>query len=200
MVGRGLAALVALAWMAAPAFAAPPLVGKGEAPPLAAWTGYCDRHPAECAINVAEPDTITATPETLELIEAVNRYVNRTIVPITDQERWGIEDLWDYPADLKGDCEDIQLLKRKLLAEAGLPFRAMRMTVVINELGEGHAVLTLRMNGDDLILDNRSNDILHWNETGYAFIKRESTAPNATGWVFVEPEPTAPVMATAVAQ
>jgi predicted transglutaminase-like cysteine proteinase len=31
-----------------------------------------------------------------------------------------------------GDCEDYQLLKRHLLAEAGLPRRAMRMTVVVH--------------------------------------------------------------------
>lgn len=201
MMARSLAALVALAWMAMSALAAPPLVGKGEAPPLAAWVSYCNHHPAECAINPAEPDVIAPSPETRELIDAVNRYVNRTILPVTDRNHWGVEDIWDYPADRMGDCEDIQLLKRKLLAEAGLPFRAMRMTVVINELGEGHAVLTLRMKGGhDLILDNRSDDILHWNETGYAFIKRESSTPNATGWVFVEPEPVAPVVATAAAQ
>jgi predicted transglutaminase-like cysteine proteinase len=42
------------------------------------------------------------------------------IRPLTDQEHWGIEDRWDYPDDGYGDCEDYQLLKRKLLASAGL--------------------------------------------------------------------------------
>ena len=41
-------------------------------------------------------------------------------------------DRWDLPTTGYGDCEDMQLLKRKLLAERGLPRRAMRMTVVIN--------------------------------------------------------------------
>ena len=49
-----------------------------------------------------------------------------------DSELWGVPDRWDLPTTGYGDCEDMQLLKRKLLAERGLPRRAMRMTVVIN--------------------------------------------------------------------
>ncbi|MCJ2121260.1 transglutaminase-like cysteine peptidase, partial [Methylobacterium sp. J-077] len=68
-----------------------------------------------------------------------------------------------------------------LLAEAGLPRRAMRMTVVIDEKGEGHAVLTLITDRGDLVLDNKTNAIEAWHKTGYVFIKRESQ--DATAWV-----------------
>ena len=67
------------------------------------------------------------------------------------------------------------------LAEAGLPRRAMRMTVVIDEKGEGHAVLTLITDRGDLVLDNKTNAILPWHKTGYVFIKRESQ--DAVAWV-----------------
>lgn len=40
------------------------------------------------------------------------------------------------PEDGYGDCEDSQLLKRKLLVEHGLPRHALRMTVVLDEQGE----------------------------------------------------------------
>src|SRR3712207_7197474 len=45
--------------------------------------------------------------------------------------------------------EDIQLLKRRMLTEAGLPQRAMRMTVVIDEQGAGHAVMMVRTDRGD---------------------------------------------------
>jgi predicted transglutaminase-like cysteine proteinase len=70
---------------------------------------------------------------------------------MTDEEHWGISDRWDLPADGFGDCEDYQLLKRRLLAEAGLPRRAMRMTVVVDETGDGHAVLMVRTDRGDVV-------------------------------------------------
>ncbi|MEE8631239.1 MULTISPECIES: transglutaminase-like cysteine peptidase, partial [Methylobacterium] len=100
---------------------------------------------------------------------------------VTDQEHWGVPDRWDLAEDGSGDCEDFQLLKRKLLAQAGLPRRAMRMTVVIDEKGEGHAVLMLRTDRGDFVLDNKTSAVLPWHRTGYTYIKRESQ--DATAWV-----------------
>ena len=61
------------------------------------------------------------------------------------------------------------------------------MTVVIDENGEGHAVLTVRTNRGDLILDNKSNEVLEWFKTNYRYIKRESA--ETTGWVYLTLEP-----------
>ena len=105
---------------------------------------------AQCAVDASEPEVIPLGSETLELIVAVNRYVNRLIAPRRDIDHSGRIDHWDFPADGEGDCEDYQLLKRRMLVEAGLPRRAMRMTVVIDETGEGHAVLTIRTAKGDL--------------------------------------------------
>ena len=66
-------------------------------------------------------------------------------------------------------------------SEAGLPRRAMRMTVVIDELGEGHAVLMVRTNRGDFVLDNKTSSVLPWHRTGYVYIKRESQ--DTMGWV-----------------
>jgi predicted transglutaminase-like cysteine proteinase len=195
MPGRLAAVALALAVVSAPAWAAPPLVAKGTATPLAAWTVFCDEYPDECAVDPAEPETVAATPDFLALVDKVNREVNGEVEPRTDQDHWGILDRWSFPFDRIGDCEDFQLLKRRLLVQAGVPRRALRMTVVINELGEGHAVLTVRTDGDDLILDNRTNQILKWDETGYAFIKRESST--RVGWDMIEPAPGIATVATA---
>ena len=61
------------------------------------------------------------------------------------------------------------------------------MTVVLDEIGDGHAVLTVRTDRGDLILDNKTYAVKRWDETGYSFIKRE--AETATGWAFVEDPP-----------
>ena len=163
-----------------PAGTAPAAV-TGEARPVYGWVEFCQRYPQECAFDPAEPAAVALTPRTWQTIVSVNRKVNATIQAITDQEHWGVPDRWDLPTDGYGDCEDFQLLKRKLLAEAGLPRRAMRMTVVIDEKGEGHAVLMVRTDRGDFILDNKTSAVLPWHQTGYVYIKREGQ--NGSAWV-----------------
>ena len=104
-------------------------------------------------------------------------------LPVTDQDHWGVADRWDYPDNGMGDCEDIQLLKRRVLIEAGLPRRALRMTVVIDELGAGHAVLMVRTDRGDYILDNKRAAVLSWQETGYRYVKREGSESAAWVWL-----------------
>ncbi|EIM30564.1 putative periplasmic protein [Microvirga lotononidis] len=158
-----------------------PITSVGSARPLQGWSDFCAKYRSECAVNASEPDTIEMTPQIWKTIVSVNQRVNSTIKAVTDADHWGVVDVWGFPDDGKGDCEDFQLLKRKLLAEAGLPRRAMRMTVVIDELGEGHAVLMVRTSRGDFVLDNKKNAILPWHQTGYVYIKRESQ--DVVGWV-----------------
>ena len=153
----------------------------GDARPIAAWVTFCQSYAAECAVDRSEPARISLTPAIWATIVSVNRRVNKSVEPMTDMEHLHVADRWDLAEDGIGDCEDFQLLKRHLLAEAGLPRRAMRMTVVIDEKGEGHAVLTLITDRGDMVLDNKTNAIVPWHKTGYVFIKRESQ--DMTAWV-----------------
>lgn len=158
-----------------------PAAVTGEARPVYGWVEFCRRHPGECAVDTAEAPVVAMTPKLWQTILGVNRRVNATIQAVTDQEHWGVADRWDLPQDGYGDCEDFQLLKRKLLAEAGVPRRAMRMTVVIDEKGEGHAVMMVRTDRGDFILDNKTSAVLPWHQTGYVYVKREGQA--GLGWV-----------------
>ena len=153
----------------------------GEARPILAWIAFCQAYAAECALDRSEPARIALTPAVWATVLTVNRRINRSVRATTDLDHWGTPDRWDLAEDGQGDCEDFQLLKRKLLAEAGLPRRAMRMTVVIDEKGEGHAVLTLITDRGDYVLDNKTSAVMAWHETGYVFIKRESQ--DAAAWV-----------------
>ncbi|KAB1074200.1 transglutaminase-like cysteine peptidase [Methylobacterium planeticum] len=154
------------------------------AKPVAAWTDFCNRMPAECTVDLAEPATIPLNAALWRTLTSVNRRVNARIKPITDQAHWGVIDRWDYPDDGFGDCEDYQLLKRRMLVERGLPRRALRMTVVIDDIGEGHAVLMVRTDRGDFILDNKTNTVLSWRSTGYAYIKREGQ--DGSRWVSLD--------------
>lgn len=160
--------------------ASAPITADGDARAPYAWTDFCKRTPAECAVNTQEADSVELTTKLWKAIVATNLKANREIEAITDQDHWGMVDRWDIPQDGKGDCEDYVLLKRKRLAEAGVPRRAMRVTVVIDEENAGHAVLMIRTDRGDFILDNKRNAILPWSQTGYTYVKRESQV--RIGW------------------
>ena len=152
-----------------------PLLASGSANPTAGWTNFCLRYPTECAVDPTEPAVISLSAAVWKTLGSINAQVNASVKPMSDRDHWGVEDRWDFAEDGYGDCEDYQIIKRRLLVQAGLPRRAMRMTVVIDEEGEGHAVLMIRTDGGDLILDNKRNAVLPWNRTGYVFVKREGS-------------------------
>jgi predicted transglutaminase-like cysteine proteinase len=160
--------------------ASAPIMASGDARAPYAWTDFCKRKPSECLVNAAEPEQVEMTAKLWKTMVALNSRANREIEAVTDQDHWGVVDRWDIPEDGRGDCEDYVLLKRKRLAEAGVPRRAMRVTVVIDEENAGHAVLMVRTDHGDYILDNKRNAILPWNQTGYVYVKRESQVQ--TGW------------------
>jgi predicted transglutaminase-like cysteine proteinase len=157
------------------------LPSVGRAIPTDAWVTFCQKQPQECRIDHSQPQRIALTPGIWARIRNINERVNATILSVTDMDHWGVLDRWDYPDDGLGDCEDIQLLKRRLLVQAGLPQRALRMTAVIDEQGQGHAVLMILTDQGDFILDNKRDAVLLWRQTGYTYVKREGA--NGRSWV-----------------
>ena len=189
LIGIALAALAGSASAESffPARGTDPIQVVGPAGPTHAWIRFCESHSHECHVDLSQPARISLNSQIWNTLEQVNERVNASIFAVTDQDHWGVLDRWDFPDDGLGDCEDIQLLKRKLLVGAGLPQRAMRMAAVIDEQGQGHAVLMVLTDHGDFILDNKRNAILPWRRTGYAFIKREGT--NGRSWVAVGDQP-----------
>ena len=156
-------------------------IGGVTSPPIG-WTEFCIEYAPECDTAPSVPrDVVLSTRALLEL-KRINVAVNSTIKPMTDMDHWGVVERWNYPDDGYGDCEDYALQKRKLLMEAGWPREALLMTVVRDQNGNGHAVLTVKSDRGEYILDNQTNDILSWEDTGYRFVKRQSQSdPNV--WV-----------------
>jgi len=117
---------------------------------------------------------IPLTRDNWATLNRINALVNDTIEQVSDLDHYGVLEWWAFPEDGKGDCEDLQLLKRKLLMEAGMPRQTLLMTVVRDTHGEGHAVLMVRTDRGDMVLDSRTSTIKPWQKTSYKFIKRQS--------------------------
>jgi predicted transglutaminase-like cysteine proteinase len=142
--------------------------------------------PQECRQGPPEEQRFSGTPERLIELEAINRTVNREIEPATDLEIYGQTEYWTIPAT-KGDCEDYALLKRQRLMVRGWPASALLMTVVRDQKGEGHAVLTARTLQGDFILDNKVDEVKAWHRTGYEFVMRQSyLSPRI--WMSLDPK------------
>jgi predicted transglutaminase-like cysteine proteinase len=56
------------------------------------------------------------------------------------------------------------------------------ITVVRDGKGDGHAVLTVKTDRGELILDNQNAAIVPWYESGYRFVKRQSQS-NPNVWI-----------------
>jgi predicted transglutaminase-like cysteine proteinase len=139
------------------------------------WVDFCSRRPEECNVERLPAVDARLTIRTLSVLDRINRQVNAAIQPISNFDHWGtMLDHWDYPVDGKGDCKIYALYKRKLLREEGFPRQALLMTIVRDLEGEGHAILTVKTDRGEFVLDNLSDEIRPWNATGYRFVKRQS--------------------------
>lgn len=136
---------------------------------------YCKRETRDCRIRARSTAPVKLTrARWAEMVEA-NAHANNTVRPVTDLEYYGTEELWVMPKTA-GDCEDYALMKRAELMARGWPASALLVTVVRQRNGDGHAVLTVRTDRGDYILDNLNGRILPWNETEYSYLKRVSAA------------------------
>ncbi|WP_244630957.1 transglutaminase-like cysteine peptidase [Aureimonas sp. ME7] len=144
---------------------------------------FCRSYPETCGPN-KQIGLIQMTDRNWQSIIEVNNVVNEGIIPRTDMEMHGVAELWSYPS-IEGDCEDFALLKQYMLERQGFPRSALLMTVVRQPNGEGHAVLTVRTNRGDIVLDNLDKRALDWTLTPYRYLKRQSEA-NSAKWVAIE--------------
>jgi predicted transglutaminase-like cysteine proteinase len=144
---------------------------------------FCKANPDECGIEVALTEPVVLNEHAWNVINRVNAYVNDIIKPMNDYDIYGRDEMWAYPTQF-GDCEDYVLLKRRFLIAKGVSPSNALITVVRKPDGEGHAVLTIRTDKGDFILDNLTDRVRNWNRTGYTFLKRQAeTEPGR--WVSI---------------
>lgn len=145
---------------------------------------FCNAYPAECAATTSKPVVVKLDRNRWNELLAVNAEVNAAILPRTDADLYGVEEYWTFPDNGKGDCEEYVLEKQRVLIARGWPRSALLITVVKDLRNEGHAVLTVRTDKGDIILDNQMEVVLPWYSTPYRFVKRQS--PNdAAKWTSI---------------
>lgn len=145
---------------------------------------FCQAHKSDCTAQGTNVNAPKITEYGWNVVRQINLAVNESIMPMTDEEMFGRQEVWTLPTEA-GDCEDFVLLKRKRLIEHGFSPSDLLITVVRKPDGEGHAVLTVRSAAGDYILDNLDNQVRLWSETPYRFLKRQASF-NAGRWVTIE--------------
>lgn len=137
------------------------------------WLQFCKVHPEECRANKNAP-TKVRLDSNLKLMRQVSAHVNKDIKMEADIDRYGEEDVWSYPSNGRGDCEDMALLKRRILIKKGFAPEALSLALVKDKNKGGHIVLIVRTDQGDYAIDNLTNDVKPWHRTGYRFVKYQS--------------------------
>lgn len=180
------AVLVAISFVpwstAANAHPSPMITGGLTSQPIGHYD-FCRRKPDECSIRSRRDVPIAMSAELMARLERLTLKINTAVKPVSDLELYGVDEYWTYPTDA-GDCEDYVLEKRRILMREGVSPSNLLITVLRRPSGEGHAVLTVRTNIGDLILDNLNDKVKNWDETEYNFLKRQSTSHTGR-WVTI---------------
>lgn len=161
-----------------PAFAA---VGDAPVSIPIGHAEFCQSHSSECTVNQLFVEAIALTDQRWQQLLKINTEFNTSIVPVTDEALYQVTEFWTYPHGY-GDCEDYVLAKRRALIKNGWAPSTLLISVVRQLNGEGHAVLMVRTDRGDLVLDNQAGLIKVWNDTPYRYIKRQSQT-NSGEWV-----------------
>lgn len=124
---------------------------------------------------------VILTDAALGQIASTNLSVNRGMRSRSDSGQHGVEDRWTVGGRV-GDCEDFALTKKKQLMAAGWPSSALLVALARTpRTRQEHAVLVVRTDRGDLVLDNLTDRIRSWNRTGLQWTKVQS--PSDT-WVW----------------
>jgi predicted transglutaminase-like cysteine proteinase len=159
-------------------------VGERTQSPPIGWVQFCQTYKAVCDTTPLPPRDVVLSDRAWDDLKRVNDWVNHTIKPETDMDHYGMIQWWRYPDDGIGACHSYALLKRRMLIKAGWPRTALLMTIVREANGEGHALLTVKTDRGEFILDNLNDKILLWSNTPYQYYKRQSQSdPNVWVWL-----------------
>jgi predicted transglutaminase-like cysteine proteinase len=126
---------------------------------LALCDGDRERCASEAALKFLDIVDSGRQREGRARLGEINRAINLAIRPMEDIAQWGQADVWSSPLVTfyhgAGDCEDYAIAKYVALRMAGIAAEDLRIVVLVDLRGEGHAVAAARLDGHWLLLDNR---------------------------------------------
>ncbi|MEM6661484.1 MAG: transglutaminase-like cysteine peptidase [Pseudomonadota bacterium] len=150
------------------------------------YHAMCAREPKLCMHDYqAAQNTGSSAPARLDdarwdALDALNRDINWQIRPVEDRGR----DHWTKGV-YQGDCEDYVIAKKQALIAAGWSADQLLYAVVEGVYSPYHLVLVVRTGQGDFVLDNLTDRIHAWEDSGYTFVVRQS-ADNPTQWAYVD--------------
>ena len=156
-----------------------------------AYHAMCRREPELCAgdasagVAPGAGPVAMLTPALRAEVAAVNAQVNSRLRPVADVDRHGVTDHWTA-GRAAGDCEDYMIAKKQALIAAGWAPDQLLYAVVEGVETPYHAVLVVRTDQGDLVLDNLRAGVVPWELSGYRFVVRQSAA-DPRRWVRVQP-------------
>jgi predicted transglutaminase-like cysteine proteinase len=128
---------------------------------------------------------------------AVNASVNHSIRQRTDRALYHVTDRWVVNPKA-GDCEDYALTKKARLIADGWPSSALLVALAKTRAGQDHAVLVVRTDRGDLVLDSLRSTIRGWTPSLYRW--RSVQSPTDTwAWFTIDKAPK-PVVASALGE
>lgn len=160
--------------------------GSGVRAPYG-YERFCNQDPRYCAPPAKRRPgaVVTATRDLIDQLTAFNRSVNAEFTPAEDIEIYGASDHWTFPS-VYADCEDYVLIKQRRLLKAGWPRESLLIGVVVGETSPFHAVLIVRTSKGEFVLDNMTDELRDWRDSGYKWVIRQSTE-RPERWVRVVP-------------
>ena len=198
------------------------LVSQGVTQPPVGAFSFCLEEPEACGLPTQQieslskdssksaSDPVAAQDETapthpavltdlqlFAMARVINASVNTAISYRSDALTWNTEERWVLPLSAEGvnygDCEDYALEKRAALLAAGAPSDRLRMATAWSPGTGVHAVLILRLEDGDYVLDSTTPHILNVAQTRYEWRSLQS-GPSLLEWSQVS---TSPLLASA---
>lgn len=137
---------------------------------------FCISNPDQCGRRNG-PRSVEYSRAVKAKITEINRNVNSSILPVLDAPG---KEVWEMDS-AQGACNDYAVTKRKRLIDGGIPSSAVRLAVAKTASGEGHAVVVVRTSEGDMVLDNRTNSVVRWDQTDLRWIKIQAS-DDANRW------------------
>jgi len=141
---------------------------------------YCKSHRSDCRAHGGAGRLASSR---MSVLRSVNLHVNRSVKEMSDWDHYGKREVWRLPVNKAGDCEDYALEKRAELMRRG--YAASDLLIAVGRRhGEPHAVLVVRTDQGDFVLDNMTDDVLPAAKTRVRISKIQSPK-NSAEWVRV---------------
>lgn len=139
----------------------------------------CQTYQWACASQVTK--SLPSTEE-LELVSKINISVNALTREVSDRAQYSRAEFWALPTSAGGDCEDFALLKKMELVRRGIDPRKLLLATVLDQRRVPHAILVYRSTQGDLLLDNLTDKMVNWHQSGYIFLRMQDPQ-SPTRWV-----------------